>query len=473
MTRFITVKVSVIGLGRTDVQPEGRVGQHLDAVALHRPLVQRRLPIEEDVVAVNHMPVHDVALVQIDHVGVDVPQRDHPLLLLDEDRLGTRVFRAVADVHHQAVAVVGRHDFGLREVCRNLFRNAELVDVNVGVGRDDGAGGEIDSLAHQVATDAAGLGAQSGLERLEWPTRPLCGRWHALDVVVDVGRHVEFEVERVLLDVVPRLALVDLLAELLVAANDINEFVREVVVHPLVVVHHDGRADGERRNGEDGADHPRGAAVLGVKAENADGLVGHPLEAAEHELGLDGHKVFVVARHLAVEAADRTLNLLNLAEHCGFAGRAGDGLLVALGGLVDGGDGILANGRETIHTEELGLEVAFFGGGVARNDVELGAAQTDRVESLDRKVEELVEVDGAGECDVPKVALALEIGVLAGRADAAALDDAEPCVKDSARNRVVALMRLVGDDLHDRATQNLLGGRDAELYSYDRHCILI
>jgi hypothetical protein len=34
-------------------------------------------------------------------------------------------------------------------------------------------------------------------------------------------------------------------------------------------------------------------------------------------------------------------------------------------------------------------------------------------------------------------------------------------------------MRLVGDDLHDRATQNLLGGRDAELYSYDRHCILI
>ena len=407
---FVSVKVRVIGLGRTDVQSEGRVGQHLDAVALHGALVQRRLPIEEDVVAVNHVAVNNVALVEVDHVGVDVPQRDHPLLLLDEDRLGTRVFRAVADVHHQAVAVVGRHDFGLREVCRNLFRNSELVDVNVGVGRDDGAGGEVDTLAHQVATHAAGLGAQTRLERLERATRSLgCGR-HALDVVVDVGRHVEFEVERVLLDVVPRLALVDLLAELLVAADDINELVREVVVHPLVVVHDYGRTDREGRNGEDGADHPRGAAVLGVEAEDADGLVGHPLEAAEHELGLDGHKVFVVARHLAVEAADRALDLLDLAEHRRFAGGAGDGLLVALGGLVDGGDGILANGRETIHAEELGLEVSVFGGGsvgIRRNNIELGAAQADRVQSLDRKVEELVEVYGAGERDVPKVALAL------------------------------------------------------------------
>jgi hypothetical protein len=34
-------------------------------------------------------------------------------------------------------------------------------------------------------------------------------------------------------------------------------------------------------------------------------------------------------------------------------------------------------------------------------------------------------------------------------------------------------VRLVGDDLHDRTPQNLLGGRDAELYAYDRHCILI
>ena len=63
--------------------------------------------------------------------------------------------------------------------------------------------------------------------------------------------------------------------------------------------------------------------------------------------------------------------------------------------------------------------------------------------------------------------------MLAGRADAATLDDSEPRVKDTARNGVVALVRLVGDDLHDRATQNLLGGRDAELNTHDRHCILI
>ena len=63
--------------------------------------------------------------------------------------------------------------------------------------------------------------------------------------------------------------------------------------------------------------------------------------------------------------------------------------------------------------------------------------------------------------------------MLASGADAAALDDAEPGVKYAARNGVVALVRLVGDDLDDGAPEDLFGGRDAELYAYDRHCILI
>ena len=46
------------------------------------------------------------------------------------------------------------------------------------------------------------------------------------------------------------------------------------------------------------------------------------------------------------------------------------------------------------------------------------------------------------------MALALEIRVLAGGTDLAALDHTEPGIKDAAGNWIVGLMSLVGDDLH-------------------------
>ena len=465
--------ISVVWLGRTHVEPKGRVGQDLDPMALHGALVEGGLPIEEDVVAVNHVSVHDVALPKIDHLGVDVAQRDHSLLLLDVDGLGAGVLDAVADVGHEPVPVVGRDNLGLGEVGGDLFGDAELVHVNIGVGRNDGPCGKVHPLAHEVAPHPTGLGAQAGLERLERAARALGGGGHALDVVVDVGGHVKLEVERVLLDIVSGLALVDLLTELLVAADNVDELVGEVVVHALVVVHDDGRTDGEGRDGEHGADHPGGAAVAGIKAENADGGFGHALKAAEDHLGLNGDKGVGVAGGLAVEGADGALDLFDLAQHGGAARGAGDGLLVVLGGLGDFGDGVFADGAEAVHARELRVEVLLLEGGVGGDDVEGRAAQADGVEGLDGKVEKLVEVDGPSESNVAKVTLALEVGVLAGGADATALDDAEPGVKHAAGDGVAALLGLVGDDFDDRPPEDLLGGSDAELDAYDRHCILI
>ena len=58
---------------------------------------------------------------------------------------------------------------------------------------------------------------------------------------------------------------------------------------------------------------------------------------------------------------------------------------------------------------------------------------------------------------MPNVTLTLEVGVLAGGANLAALDDAEAGVKDAARDGVTALVGLVSDHLDDRAPQDLLG----------------
>jgi hypothetical protein len=45
------------------------------------------------------------------------------------------------------------------------------------------------------------------------------------------------------------------------------------------------------------------------------------------------------------------------------------------------------------------------------------------------------------------MALALKVGVFAGGADLAALNDTEPGIKDTAGDGDVSLMSLVGDDL--------------------------
>ena len=446
-------------------------------MALHRTLVQRGLAVEEHIVAVNHVAVHDIALAQVNHVGVDVAQRDHALVVLDEDRLGAGVADAVAHIHHEAVAVVGCDDFGFREVGGDFFGHAEFVDVDVGVGRDDGTGREVYALAHEVAAHAPRFRAETGFQGLERATRPLGGGGHALDVVVHVGRDVVFEVCRHLFNVVAGLTAIDLLAQFLVAAHNVDEFVGEVVVHALVVVHDDGRADREGRNSEHGADHPRGATVLRVEPENANGGVAEALEASEDHLGLNRDELGVGVDGtclLSLEGADGALNLFDLAQHDGLADGAGDCLLGALR-LHDCSHSIFADGRKAVHAGEFGLEVSRLGSaaGVDRHDVERRAVQADCVEDLDRKLEELVEVDGAREGDVTKVTLALEVGVLAGRADLAALDDAEAGVKDAAGDGVTPLVRLVRNDLDDRSPQNLFGRRYAELYAYDRHCILI
>ena len=64
VTRFITVKVRIIGLGRTHVEPKGRVGQDLDPMALHGALVEGGLPIENDAIVILHLALHNIPEVE-------------------------------------------------------------------------------------------------------------------------------------------------------------------------------------------------------------------------------------------------------------------------------------------------------------------------------------------------------------------------------------------------------------------------
>ena len=375
-------------------------------MALHRTLVKRGLTIEQDIVAVDHVAVNDIAFMEIDHVRVHILEGHHPLLLLEKHGLGTGVLHTVLDVHHQAIAVVRSHNLGLGQVRRNLFGNTQFVHVNVGIWGNDGAGGEVDTLSHQIAANTTGLGTETGLEGLEGTARTLGGGGHALDIVVHIGCHIVLQQFSVLLDVFAGLAGGDEFTELLVAANDVDEDVGQIVVHPLIILHHNRGTDGEGRNRQDRAHHPRRVGVLGIKAENLDGVVRHTLEAAKNHLGLEGDQgLLILARELALEGADRTLDLLNLLDHLGAAGGTGGGH--GLGLLADEVYRPTADIGETFHALQLGVEVHILGEPVLSRDVEAGAVDADAVEGLDGEVEELVEVDWASEGDVAEVALAL------------------------------------------------------------------
>jgi hypothetical protein len=275
-----------------------------------------------------------------------------------------------------------------------------------------------------------------------------------------------------LLNILAGLAGGNEFTELLVAANNVDEDVGEIVVHPLIVLHHDRGTHGERGNGENRAHHPRGVGVLGVKPKNLDGVVGETLEAAKNHLGLERYEsLLVLACELALESADGTLNLLNLLDHLGAAGGTGGGY--GLGLLADEVYGSRTNVGEPFHALQFGVEVYILREPVLAGDVEAGTVDAHAVEGLDSKVEELVEVDWAGKGDVAEMALALEIRVLAGGADLAALDDTEPCIKHAAGNWIVGLMSLVGNNFHDRPPKDLLGRSDPKLNAYNGHCILI
>jgi UDP-glucose 4-epimerase len=68
---------------------------------------------------------------------------------------------------------------------------------------------------------------------------------------------------------------------------------------------------------------------------------------------------------------------------------------------------------------------------------------------------------------VTKVTGAELIGLLARGTDLAIFDNAKPGVKDAVWHRLVALIRFVSGDFHDRTLQDVFRVRNAELNSND------
>ena len=75
------------------------------------------------------------------------------------------------------VNVEGSHNLREGEVLCNGAGHAHLINLQVGVGRDDCTGREVHPLPHQVPSHSPLLALQPLLDRLQWPSTTLDSLW--------------------------------------------------------------------------------------------------------------------------------------------------------------------------------------------------------------------------------------------------------------------------------------------------------
>ena len=310
-------------------------------MAHHAHLVQRRLPIEHNVVAVDHVPLDNVAALQVQIARLGVKAQVDAVAVVAYDVLGARVVGGAAT--HQVVHVVdveGRDELGKGHVLRNGARHTHLVDGQVGVGRDDGARAEVDTLSHEVAADAALFALEARSYGLERAAALLLGARHARHVVVDESGAVELEHLDVFVDDVGGGAAQLVVLQVVVHLDDVGQLVCEIVLGARRAEHDHRRSHAQRRHRHHGQDHPVGTREARIHAEDARLLVRYALEYLEHELGRHVH-LLVLGRVVGLlplggelEALAAYLRLKATAAACHRAGGSGRRVRRVAGVLV-------------------------------------------------------------------------------------------------------------------------------------------
>ena len=143
------------------------------------------------------------------------------------------------------LSVSGGHTDGDGEFLGDLGRDTDLVDAEVGVGRNHRASTEVDTLTGKVASEATFLPLEALRERLEGSTGAMTCRWDARGLVVKVGGDVVLQQLPQVLNDELGCTGVTVFSQALVDAQHVDELVGQVVFRPVAAVQGDGRANGD------------------------------------------------------------------------------------------------------------------------------------------------------------------------------------------------------------------------------------
>mmetsp|Transcript_14393 Transcript_14393/g.39001 ORF Transcript_14393/g.39001 Transcript_14393/m.39001 type:complete len:244 (-) Transcript_14393:836-1567(-) len=233
---LITVEVGVVGRGDRQVEAESGVGQDAHAVAHHTHFVQRGLTVEEHQVSVMQVALHLVSKLQpLVLPSLHELQVDAAPILTDDELCACFAWGRVGTIVHQRLQLVdveGRGSFRERQVQRDGPRYAQLINADVGVARDDCARRKVDALAHEVAPDAAFFALEALRDGLDGAAALLHAWGHAGDGVIHVCGDVVLHELRKVVDDVLGCPILLLLAQRVVGANDLRQFVRQVILTP-------------------------------------------------------------------------------------------------------------------------------------------------------------------------------------------------------------------------------------------------
>ena len=236
---LIAVEVGVVGTSYRQVEPKGRVVEHLDVVGHDRHLVERGLAVEEDDVAIGEVPLDDIAHVEHDVSRAHVLEIDHLVCVAPaDDVLGARVLvGAPLDGLFELLHVKSGDALGNGKISSYRSRNAHLVHPQVWISRDNGSGGKIAPLAHEIAPHPALFSDDPLPERLEGLSAPL-GRLRLVGYFV-VHKRGDVELEQLFAVALNRVGftLPVRILERQVRLYDVRNFVREIVVASLRGVH--------------------------------------------------------------------------------------------------------------------------------------------------------------------------------------------------------------------------------------------
>ena len=451
---LVAIEIRVVGRAVAEIEPERLVRKDPDEVGHHAHPVEGGLPVEQHDVAVDQLPFHDAA--RRDELGAGLGVLVHDLdplavladqvvhaALVDPVLIGRR--RTPLDELFREVGVVGRDLERDRQRATDLGRDADLVDRQHRVGRDDRPRGEIDPLTGEVRPEPAVLSLEPLGERLERAAGPVPGRRDAAGLVIEVGRNVILEQFPQVLDDELGRAHVAVLAESLVDPEDVDQLVGEVVFTAFPALERDGRADLDRRDRQHGQDHPLGPAGLRIEPKGADIVVRDPLQASADLFG--GDLVAVLPEGGGLVEDDPLLDLVAVGAAAFLLplarDRRGDGPVVAL-------DGDLGAAR----ARAFGQHAPAGAAGQLEEPLDLL-----RVADVD---------DRHGELDDTEVARALIDTAAAGPASQVGLDHAEVEVHEPHLDRVAVVVVRVGrDHLHSVHATDLVRREESELEALD------
>jgi hypothetical protein len=316
---LVPVEVRVVRRAHALVEPQRAPRHHPRPVRHDAHLVQARLSVEEQHVAVLEVALDDVPELEFarDPSPVAVLQVLRPAGLEPHEVRARVAVHAVSDALAHGLDVVPGDHLGVRHHLRDVERHPHLVDPEVRIRGDHRPPAEVHALAAQVPAEPALLPLQPLHEPAEGFPGALVLQRQPGQLAVDVHGALDLEKVPVLHQVRDGQPLLQALPQDVVHLDDLDQLHRDVVlVAPSDAVHLHARADAHGRDGEVRQDEVLGAVgdvqELAIRRRDL-------LQDAEHpdrvEVVLNPTEVgpeLVVVLHSLLELADVLLHQIRV-----------------------------------------------------------------------------------------------------------------------------------------------------------------